>query len=369
MSWKAVVLITLLVAVGVGLLRGASLVGAQACVPVVAHWEITQAIQDDNNSVPLFDRRGTTIRTYWKLPATHCSSAINFSAELRAEIDGIQVVGALGRGVDPDLGEKITVDTLFWNSQHRLSESRSLDFTFTPDIGSVVGGGDGGDIDVAVCAKPSDQSSDCTQEGQWEETTVTFIERPAAPRIMGYDIDYKAKGAAPRSLTASPEGDRWIRAIYPFGSPSDLNYYTFANAPPIKFNLDLEDISSNEGTLNHWKLLRELNHRIFCDLHWFEGEGPPNGNFANPDHGYGWINSESFPPLSELQPGHSGHLRLLLVREHTGWHFPANRGSTHSPTNWGTGSTTYTVEIRRLQSVMWDGTYSVPPAGSTAGVH
>ena len=200
---RAVQLATLAVGAVLGVLLGIGLQSeAQAqswCKPYVDHFEWTQAIQREDNSVPMFGGRLTTVRAFLRLP-TGCASAGGIDA--RFTLKGL-TFGENLYSVLSDNGP-ITVDSD--NVWDRADANASLNFTFTPRLSI-----DEQSLSVQACPHPS--SGSCTEFGL--KQFVTF-KRVGNPRILAVQIEVEAELPDAEFVRPGGGGEMGLRAVHGF---------------------------------------------------------------------------------------------------------------------------------------------------------
>ncbi|MBK7782854.1 MAG: hypothetical protein IPJ58_19155 [Ardenticatenia bacterium] len=253
-----------------------------ACVPVLDHMEITQAVQHDpcaitgvppcsnppggpTGQIALRDRRMTTVRMYVKPPAG-CPNQTVPQTDSRLSIsDNGSGIGLYNFVWNSDNGP-IAAHQPVWN---RALASETLNFTFFPYNWQGTGPHT---IQFRACVGLGATAYDVGSNCEWSAPITRIFTPRTSPDFAGVEIHYK--GLLPESANAQEEeASRPLRAMLPLQEDGDGGY-RLLEIPLVWPASDVENMS-RDGL------------KVRMD-NYFNNMGD-----ASPDYLYGWLNDDA----------------------------------------------------------------------------
>ncbi len=320
--------------------------------------EITQGIQNANNTIPLIADRSTAVRVYLSTDAT--SDVGPVTGRLIVTVDGREITpagGLLQQSVgdaQPNPNRDVESHTVNFElpAPTGITQSSNVDFEVTIDY-----------------VKDTDPSNNTLRIDN-----LNFISLDN-PKLLFARVNYLPAGLGLPALSTVEAGigDAMVHGIYPVVD-SDPNLYEPAFPATFPFNYDLDGDNLIDSTTEASVLLSTLD--IFKDLMVVFGTHPLSYTFI-----YGWLNGSPMDGFAGIAPvgGNSafGNTTLTQYQRSYAHELGHNFGLGHAPgvvapdTGWDTGArlennpTTNNTSGRVKSSTLVDIMNAGPPTNST----
>ncbi len=235
--------------------------------------EVTQAIQDLNNSVEMIANKRTYVRVHVSSPATESDVFANLSGER----SGVTLYPTLSPG---NPGADITVRTS--PDRGQINDS----FWFELPAAWL----DAGNLTLTATLDPANAKGDPNPANNSQSVTVTFLDTPPL-RLRIFNVEYEKDGttylAANSHLTAL---ESWLERAYPIDD-LQVTRQTFTYPDP-----GVPDVDTLHGYLAFGKLLRIL----------FSGEDGRTVYYGLVDDGGGFMRGKANGIPSTIAAGPTG---------------------------------------------------------------